>query len=193
MGCKPISIPFEQNVKFNVDESDFMEDTIMYKAKWEFSKQYPSQGQILLANLVMDTTCEQILLAKNPSYHAIIEVHYQFVREKLVVGEMNLIHVNIEDQVAYIFTKVLRINKLRKFRKMFGVLKVDLNLKGNIKNSNSTTQVLISYWSTFTRLNYFFYLYQFDYLWFGFLVKYLGVDGLSFFFFIAQVCVFDVT
>jgi hypothetical protein len=52
---------------------------------------------------------------------------------------MNLIHVNIEDQVAYIFTKVLRINKLRKFRKMFGVLKVDLNLKGNIKNSNSTT------------------------------------------------------
>jgi hypothetical protein len=38
MGCKPISIPFEQNVKFNVDESDFMEDTIMYKAKWEFSK-----------------------------------------------------------------------------------------------------------------------------------------------------------
>ncbi len=46
---------------------------------------------------------------------------------------------------------------------------------------------------TFTRLNYFFYLYQFGYLWFSLLVKYLSVDGLTFFFFIAQVCVFHVT
>jgi hypothetical protein len=27
---------------------------------------------------------------------------------------------------------------LRKFRKMFGVLEVDLNLKGNVENSSST-------------------------------------------------------
>jgi len=31
MGCKPISIPFEQNVKLSADEEDLVEDTIMYK------------------------------------------------------------------------------------------------------------------------------------------------------------------
>jgi hypothetical protein len=31
MGCKPISIPLEQNVKLSVDEGDLMEDTTMYR------------------------------------------------------------------------------------------------------------------------------------------------------------------
>jgi hypothetical protein len=30
-GCKPISIPLEQNVKLSVDEGDIVEDTTMYK------------------------------------------------------------------------------------------------------------------------------------------------------------------
>ncbi len=30
-GCKPISIPLEQNVKLNVDEGDLVEDTTMYR------------------------------------------------------------------------------------------------------------------------------------------------------------------
>ncbi len=30
-GCKPISIPLEQNVKLSVDEGDLMEDTTMYR------------------------------------------------------------------------------------------------------------------------------------------------------------------
>jgi hypothetical protein len=30
-GCKPISIPLEQNVKLSVDEGDLVEDTIMYR------------------------------------------------------------------------------------------------------------------------------------------------------------------
>jgi hypothetical protein len=30
-GCKPISIPLEQNVKLSVDEGNFVEDTTMYK------------------------------------------------------------------------------------------------------------------------------------------------------------------
>jgi len=29
-GCKPISIPLEQNVKLSADEGDLVEDTIMY-------------------------------------------------------------------------------------------------------------------------------------------------------------------
>jgi hypothetical protein len=31
-GCKPISIPVEQNVKLSVDEGDLVEDTTMYRS-----------------------------------------------------------------------------------------------------------------------------------------------------------------
>jgi hypothetical protein len=31
MGCKPILIPLEQNVKLSADEGDLMENTTMYK------------------------------------------------------------------------------------------------------------------------------------------------------------------
>jgi hypothetical protein len=31
MGCKPISIPLEQNVKLSADERDLVEDTTMYR------------------------------------------------------------------------------------------------------------------------------------------------------------------
>jgi hypothetical protein len=30
-GCKPISIPLEQNVKLSADEGDLVDDTTMYK------------------------------------------------------------------------------------------------------------------------------------------------------------------
>jgi hypothetical protein len=51
-----------------------------------------------------------IQLARNPMFHARtkhIEVHYRFIREKGLVGEIDLVYVSIEDQVADIFTKVL--------------------------------------------------------------------------------------
>jgi hypothetical protein len=31
LGCKPISIPLEQNVKLSADEGDLVEDTTMYR------------------------------------------------------------------------------------------------------------------------------------------------------------------
>ncbi len=83
-----------------------------------------------------------ILLANNSVYHARtkhIEVQYHFITEKILAKEIDLIHVNIEDQVANIFTKALGTDKLRKFRKMLGVLEVDLNLKGSVENSSSTS------------------------------------------------------
>jgi len=83
-----------------------------------------------------------ILLANNPTYHAKtkhIEVHYHFIREKVLAKEIDIIHVNIENQVADIFTKALGTNKLKKFRQMLGVLEVDLSLKGNVENSSSTS------------------------------------------------------
>jgi hypothetical protein len=78
-----------------------------------------------------------ILLVNNLVYHARtkhIEVHYHFIREKI-----DLIHVSNEDQVANIFTKALGTYKLRRFRKMLGVLEVDLNLRGSVENSSSTS------------------------------------------------------
>jgi hypothetical protein len=82
-----------------------------------------------------------ILLANNLVYHARtkhIEMHHHFIREKVLAKEIGLIHVNIKDQVVDIFPKALGIDKLKKFRKMFGVLKVDLSLRGSVENSNST-------------------------------------------------------
>jgi hypothetical protein len=82
-----------------------------------------------------------ILLANNPVYHARtkhIEVHYHFIKEKVLAREINLIHVNTENQVANIFTKALGTDKLKRFREMLGVLEVDLSLKGSVENSSST-------------------------------------------------------
>ncbi len=83
-----------------------------------------------------------ILLANNPVYQARtkhIEVHYHFIREKVITKEIDLIHVSTEDQVVDIFTKALGTNKLRKFRKMLGVLEVDLSLRGSVENSSLTS------------------------------------------------------
>jgi hypothetical protein len=83
-----------------------------------------------------------ILLANNLIYHVTtkhIEVHYHFIRKKVIAREINLIHVNIEDRVVDIFTKALGTNKLRKFFKMLSVLKVDLNLRGCVEDSSSTS------------------------------------------------------
>jgi len=57
-----------------------------------------------------------ILLANNLVSHAKtkhIEVHYHFIKEKVLAREINLIHVSIEDQVADIFIKVLSTDKLK--------------------------------------------------------------------------------
>jgi len=83
-----------------------------------------------------------ILLANNLVYHVRtkhIEVHYHFIREKVLTKEIDLIHVNTENQVANIFIKVLSIDKLKKFRQMLGVLEMDLSLRGSVENSNSTS------------------------------------------------------
>ncbi len=80
-----------------------------------------------------------ILFANNPVYHVRtkhIEVHYHFIRKKILTKEIDLIHVNTKYQVVDIFTKALGIDKLRKFFKILSVLKVDLGLKGNVENSS---------------------------------------------------------
>jgi hypothetical protein len=102
-------------------------------------------GQLVDAHVVI--YCDNInnvLLANNPVYHVRIkhiEVHYHFIREKVLRKEIDFIHVSIQDQVADIFTKALGTNKLKKVRQMFGVLEVDLSLRGNVENSSLTSKV----------------------------------------------------
>jgi hypothetical protein len=100
-------------------------------------------GQLVDALVVIYyDNISSILLANNPVYHVRtkhIDAHYHFIREKILVKEINLINVNTKDQVADIFTKALGIDKLRKFRKMLGVLEVDLSLRGSVENSSSTS------------------------------------------------------
>jgi hypothetical protein len=64
-------------------------------------------------------------------------VHYHFIREKILAREIDLIHINTKYQVPNIFTKPLHTYKLKKFLKMFGIIEMDLNLRGNVENSSS--------------------------------------------------------
>jgi hypothetical protein len=100
-------------------------------------------GQLVDAPIVIYyDSINSILFANNPVYHAKtkhIEVHYHFIKEKILAKEIDLIHVSIVNQIVDIFIKVLGTNKLRKFRKMFSVLEMDSNLRGSVENSSSTS------------------------------------------------------
>ena len=76
--------------------------------------------------ILVDLECPLVVvhMANNPVYHARtkhIEVHYHYVREKVLLGLIDLVYVSTEDQVADIFTKSLGAEKLRKFRDLLGV------------------------------------------------------------------------
>ena len=60
----------------------------------------------------------RIYLSNNPVFHARskhIEVHYHYVREKVLAGEVSIQHIKTELQVADIFTKFLNTSKLNQF------------------------------------------------------------------------------
>jgi len=82
-----------------------------------------------------------IQLGRNLVFHAQtkhIEVHYHFIREKVLACEIDLTYVNTKDQVADIFTKVLGAKKHRRFCNMLGVMELELSLRGSVEMSSST-------------------------------------------------------
>ena len=82
-----------------------------------------------------------IQLARNPVFHARtkhIEVHYHFVREKVLVGEIDLAYVSTHEQIADIFTKALGAEKLQMFRSLLGVAEMELSLRGSVDMASST-------------------------------------------------------
>jgi hypothetical protein len=58
-------------------------------------------GQLMYAPIVIYyDNINSILLVNNPVYHARtkhIEMHYHFIKEKVLAKEIDLIHVNTED------------------------------------------------------------------------------------------------
>lgn len=55
-----------------------------------------------------------IRLAENPIFHARtkhVEVHYHFIREKVLQGEIKMKYINTEGQVEDVFTKGLSSSK----------------------------------------------------------------------------------
>ena len=81
--------------------------------------------EMLLANLGIQVQvpvviyCDNlrsIQLARNPLFHVRmkhIEVHYHFIRERVLDGDIDLTYVRTDEQVADIFTKALGAEKLR--------------------------------------------------------------------------------
>ncbi|KAK1413456.1 hypothetical protein QVD17_35229 [Tagetes erecta] len=70
-----------------------------------------------------------IYLANNPTFHARskhIEVHYHFVREKVLEDKVDLKYVNTHHQVADVFTKSLPSVKLKEFREAMNMKMVDI-------------------------------------------------------------------
>ncbi|KAJ8747772.1 hypothetical protein K2173_011424 [Erythroxylum novogranatense] len=67
-----------------------------------------------------------IRLAENPIFHARtkhVEVHYHFIREKVLQGEITLEQIKTEDQVADMFTKGLSVNKIESFCHLLSMTK----------------------------------------------------------------------
>ena len=66
-----------------------------------------------------------------------IKVHYHFIQEKVLSGEIDLEYVNTEEQVADIFTKALGAEKLHRFRTMLGLYEMQSS-RGSVEMSSST-------------------------------------------------------
>ena len=79
-----------------------------------------------------------IQLAKNPIFHAQtkhIEVHYHFFCERVLSGEVQLVYISTDRQLANIFNKPLGLDKLRHFSSMLGLHHLNmLNLRGRSKS-----------------------------------------------------------
>ena len=66
-----------------------------------------------------------LAVAKNPIFHAHtkhIEVYYHYVRERLSAGEISLVYVPTQDNLADLSTKSLPREKFEAFCKALGLL-----------------------------------------------------------------------
>ena len=74
-----------------------------------------------------------VRLAENPVFHARtkhVEVHYHFIREKVLQEEIKMHQVKTDDQVADLFTKGLNGGKIEKFRRQLNMCRVEACVEG---------------------------------------------------------------
>ncbi|MCO5577735.1 hypothetical protein L7F22_031567 [Adiantum nelumboides] len=145
---KPISTPLDQNLKLRIDEGEVLDDATMYR-RIVGSLIYMTISRPDLSyavGLVQDPIviyCDNInsiQLAQNPLFHACtkhVEVHYHFIRERVLDGDTDLDYVDTEDQAIDLFTKALGTKKLRRFRGMIGLQDMALSLRGSVEISSS--------------------------------------------------------
>ncbi|MCO5569015.1 hypothetical protein L7F22_022721 [Adiantum nelumboides] len=81
-----------------------------------------------------------IQLVRNSVFHARmkhIEVHYHFIRERVLDGDIDLDYVGTEDRAADFTTKALDAEKLlRRFREMLGLRDMALSLRESVEISS---------------------------------------------------------
>ncbi|KAK9063785.1 hypothetical protein SSX86_017657 [Deinandra increscens subsp. villosa] len=73
-----------------------------------------------------------IQLAENPMFHARskhIEVHYHFIREKVLGGEIDLKYIDTDHQVADMFTKSLPSVKIQGFCEAMNMSRKGVNIE----------------------------------------------------------------
>ena len=70
-----------------------------------------------------------------------IEVHYHFVHEQVLSGEVELVHVSTNRQISDIFTKPLGLDKLQHFLGKLGLRHLDTpNLRGRHEQASEQEQ-----------------------------------------------------
>ncbi|XP_039142881.1 uncharacterized mitochondrial protein AtMg00810-like [Dioscorea cayenensis subsp. rotundata] len=90
-----------------------------------------------------------VCLAENPMFHARtkhIEVHYHFLREKVLQGEIHMKLTPTEEQVADIFTKSLSTKKFEDLRAQLGILKkASIQEKSVLRGSDKEAALPLSF------------------------------------------------
>ena len=65
-----------------------------------------------------------VKIAENPIFHARtkhVEVHYYFIKEKVLEGHIEMKYIRTKDQIVDIFTKELGGSKFEEFSKQLGM------------------------------------------------------------------------
>ena len=86
-----------------------------------------------------------IYLARNPVFHARtkhIKVHYHFIRERVLASDVDQQHISTNLQMAEIFTKALRADKLWQFMTDLGLTILDLpSLRGSTAETTHNARI----------------------------------------------------
>ena len=67
-----------------------------------------------------------------------IKVHYHFIQERVLAGDIDLVYIATDEQVASIFTKALGAEKICSFWTMLGIQEMELSMRGSVEMSRST-------------------------------------------------------